>query len=53
MRMNQLINLTIDIPQQRGLTLILTQDKAHQNKTDLIANLILNGPLLIVLESVS
>lgn len=49
MRMNELINLTIDIPQQRGLTLILTQDKAHQNKTDLIANLILNGPLLIVL----
>ena len=46
--MNELINLIIDITQKRGLALILTQDRAHQNKTDLIANLILNGPLFIV-----
>lgn len=46
--MNDLIKLAIDITQKRGLTLILTQDRARQNKTDLIANLILNGPLFII-----
>jgi hypothetical protein len=46
--MNELINLAIDITQKRGLALILTRDRARQNKTDLIANLILNGPLFIV-----
>jgi hypothetical protein len=46
--MNELIELAIDITQKRGLTLILTRDSARTGKTDLIANLILNGPLFIV-----
>jgi hypothetical protein len=46
--MNELINLVIDITQKRGLTLILTQDRARESKTNLIANLILNGPLFII-----
>ncbi|MGB8984508.1 MAG: hypothetical protein WCC12_21760 [Anaerolineales bacterium] len=47
-RMNELINLTIDVAEKRGLVLILTQDRARKSKTDLIANLILNGPLFVV-----
>jgi len=47
-RMNELIKLAIDILQKRGLTLILTQDRARESKTHLIANLILNGPLFVV-----
>jgi len=46
--MNELIELTIDITEKRGLTLILTRDRARKGKTDLIANLIWNGPLFIV-----
>jgi len=46
--MNELINLTIDVTEKRGLVLILTQDRARKSKTDLIANLILNGPLFVV-----
>jgi len=46
--MNDIIKLTIDIAEKRGLALVLTQDRAHQQKTDLIANLILNGPLFVV-----
>jgi len=46
--MNNIIQLAIDITEKRGLALILTQDRARQSKTDLIANLILNGPLFIV-----
>jgi hypothetical protein len=44
--MNELIELTIDI--KRGLTLVLTKDRARKSKTDLIANLILNGPLFVL-----
>src|ERR1041384_2897227 len=40
--------LTTDVTEKRGLVLILTQDKARKNKTDLIANLILKGPLFVV-----
>ncbi|HLO18677.1 MAG TPA: hypothetical protein VK206_27850 [Anaerolineales bacterium] len=46
--MNELTKLSIEITQKRGLILILTKDRARQSKTDLIANLILNGPLFIV-----
>jgi hypothetical protein len=46
--MSDIIKLAIDIIEKRGLALILTQDRARKSKTDLIANLILNGPLFIV-----
>lgn len=46
--MNDIIKLTIDITEKRGLFLILTRDRARKSKTDLIANLILKGPLSIV-----
>jgi hypothetical protein len=46
--MNELQKLNIDIAERRGLSLILTQDSARRNKTDLIANLVLNGPLFVV-----
>jgi hypothetical protein len=48
MGMNKLSKLPTDITRFCGLTLILTQDRARQSKTDLIANLILNGPLFVV-----
>ena len=46
--MNELITLAVDSSEKRGLTLILTQDKARESKTDLIANLILKGPLFVL-----
>ena len=46
--MNELLNLAVDVTQKRGLTLILTRDRARESKTNLIANLILNGPLFVV-----
>ena len=46
--MNELIKLAVDISERRGLTLILTQDKARESKTDLIASLILKGPLFVL-----
>jgi hypothetical protein len=46
--MNDILKLSIDIKEKRGLALILTRDKARKSKTDLIANLILNGPLFVV-----
>lgn len=46
--MNELIKRAIAITEKRGLILILTQDRARKNKTDLIANLILNGPLFVI-----
>jgi hypothetical protein len=46
--MNKLLNLPIDPSKTRGLTLILTRDKACQSKTDLIARLILSGPLFVL-----
>ncbi len=48
MGMNNIISLATDATQKRGLALILTHDRARQQKTDLIANLILNGPLFVV-----
>ena len=46
--MNTLLNLTADITKKRGLVLILTKDKAHQSKTELITRLILHGPLFVL-----
>jgi hypothetical protein len=46
--MNKLLNLVVDVTRKRGLTLILTRDRARESKTNLIANLILNGPLFVV-----
>ena len=46
--MNKLLKLPTELTRSRGLTLILTQDRARQSKTDLIANVILNGPLFVV-----
>jgi hypothetical protein len=40
--------LATDITHKRGLVLILTQDSAHQSKTELIAYLILKGPLFVL-----
>ena len=46
--MSELIKLAMDSTQRRGLTLILTRDRARERKTTLIANLILKGPLFVV-----
>lgn len=45
--MNEL-QLTSDVTGKRGLTLILTRDRARKSKTELIASLILRGPLFVV-----
>lgn len=46
--MNDIIDITIENRNKRGLTLILTRDQARQSKTDLIARLILSGPLFVL-----
>jgi hypothetical protein len=46
--MNDILQLAADSTQKRGLALILTRDSARKSKTDLIATLILNGPLFVV-----
>lgn len=46
--MNQLLKLPFDVAGKRGLTLILTRDSARRSKTELIASLILRGPLFVV-----
>lgn len=46
--MNDIIKHVMDMAEKRGLGLILTRDRARQSKTDLIASLILNGPLFVV-----
>lgn len=46
--MDEIMKLAIVSTEKRGLVMILTQDRARKSKTDLIANLILNGPLFIV-----
>ena len=45
--MNEL-QLTSDLTGKRGLTLILTRDRARKSKTELIASLILHGPLFVI-----
>ena len=49
--MNKLAKLPTDITHSRGLALILTADKARTGMTELIANLILNGPLFVISAS--
>ena len=49
--MNKLAKLPTDITHSRGLALILTADKARAGMTELIANLILNGPLFVISAS--
>ena len=46
--MNEIQQLGTDLTRKRGLSLILTRDRAHTSKTDLIAHLILSGPLLVI-----
>ena len=46
--MNETLQLTSDSTGKRGLTLILTRDSARKSKTELIASLILRGPLFVV-----
>jgi hypothetical protein len=46
--MNELWKPTFDATGKRGLTLILTRDSARRSKTELIARLILRGPLFVV-----
>jgi len=46
--MNDILQLATDSTKRRGLALLLTQDRARKSKTDLIATLILNGPLFVV-----
>jgi hypothetical protein len=46
--MNELLQLGTDLTRKRGISLILTHDRAHTNKTELIAHLILAGPLLVI-----
>ena len=42
------IKLAEGVTEKRGLTLLLTQDKARESKTNLIASLILKGPLFVL-----
>ena len=46
--MNELQKLNVELVERRGLSLILTRDSARRSKTDLIAHLILRGPLFVV-----
>jgi hypothetical protein len=46
--MNELLTLAVDVTEKRGLILILTKDRARESKTNLIANLIMNGPLFVI-----
>ena len=46
--MHELSKLTFDVTRKRHLTLILTQDSARTSKTELIAHLILHGPLFVI-----
>jgi hypothetical protein len=46
--MDENLKLTTQLTDKRGLTLILTQDSARKSKTELIARLILYGPLFVV-----
>jgi hypothetical protein len=46
--MTDLLQFGTDLTQKRGLNLILTPDRAHQAKTQLIAHLILTTPLFVI-----
>lgn len=49
--MNKLSNLPTDSTRQRGLTLLVTTDKARTGITGLIAALVLNSPLFVIAAS--
>ena len=46
--MTDILKLTNENTKKRGLTLLLTRDEAPQSKTELIAGLILSGPLFVL-----
>ena len=46
--MNKFLKLPTDLTRERGLNVILTENKARAVITDLIANLILAGPLFVI-----
>jgi hypothetical protein len=46
--MNSLLTLPSDLTRSRGLTVILTANRARAGITELIANLILSGPLFVI-----
>ena len=46
--MTDLLLLGNELTKKRGLSLILTGDRAHKSKTELIAHLILSGPLFVI-----
>jgi hypothetical protein len=46
--MNDLLQPGTDLTRKRGISLILTHDRSHTNKTELITHLILAGPLLVI-----
>lgn len=48
--MDETVKLVMNVTDttRRGLVLILTQDRARRSKTDLIAHLILKGPLFVL-----
>lgn len=46
--MDKIVKLATDMTKKRGLALLLTHGRARQSKTDLIATVILNGPLFVV-----
>ena len=50
-RMKTLLNLPTDVTRKRGLTLILTEDKARAGITELIATIILSSPLFVIAAS--
>ena len=49
--MNSLQTLPSDLARSRGMALVLTSGRAHRVCTDLIASLIMNGPLFVVAAS--
>lgn len=49
--MNTLLKLPNNMTRQRGLTLLLTTDKARAGITELIAALVLSGPLFVIAGS--
>lgn len=46
--MDELLKIPTDVSKKRGLSLILTKNRARKSKTDLIARLIESGPLFVI-----
>jgi hypothetical protein len=49
--MNKLLKMPTDLTRSRGLTVILTGNKAREGITELIANVILSSPLFVIAGS--